>query len=143
MTTTAPSMLPSMCPSMRPTMGMSMRPMKPRSSMRPAFRPSMRYSMRPTMVPSSRSTVLPRTAAASATEPPSTQRSATVHPRFEAAARHEAKNLLETMRLNVQFLRLLVEESGSSLEAAAMRDIHHAVDRLQNRIASWAHPRSR
>ena len=114
------------------------------ASMRPTMGPTMgdvRRSMHPTLVPSSRSTVLPRAQGSFVTEPPSTQRSATVHPRFEAAARHDAKSLLATLRLDVQFLGSLVEYNGSPLAVDALKDIHHSIDRLENRIGSWSEPR--
>jgi len=122
----------------RPTMGASMRP-----GLRASMRPGFRASMRPTLVPSSRTTVSPRSCTF-VTEPesPVTQRSATVQPRLEAIARHEAKDLVAIMRLNVQFLGSLVE-NGSALAVEAMDDLNRTLDRLENRIGSWSQPHSR
>jgi hypothetical protein len=101
----------------------------------------MSPSMRPTLVPSSRSTGSPRSGAF-LTEPPVTQRSATVHPRFEAVARQDAKNLVAIMRQSVQVLGALVDER-STLAGDAMADIRRTLDRLENRIGSWSQPQSR
>jgi len=69
-----------------------------------------------------------------ATEPPATQRSATVYPRFETATRHEAMNLLAVMRLNLDFLRAQLDGQGSSLATTALVDLNQAIDRLELRL---------
>jgi hypothetical protein len=80
-------------------------------------------------------TLLP-TRVAPATEQPSTQRSATVHPRFEMAARIEAKNLVAVMRLNVDFLGSLLGPELPSGAREALREIHVTIDRLERRFGS-------
>ena len=136
--TMSPTRGPSMWP--RPTLGASMRPGLMRTSMRPATRVSMMSpSMRPTLVPSSRATGSPRSFVP---EPPATQRSASIHPRFEAVARQEAKHLVAIMRQSVQVLRELVDD-GSTVAVDAMDDIHRTLDRLEHRIGSWSQPQSR
>jgi hypothetical protein len=114
-------------------------------SMRPSVRSSLHPSLRPTFVPSSRVTLLPALTGSYVTEPPTTQRSATVHPRFEAALRHEAADLLAVMRLNVDFVQSLLASAPSALALAAIDDLHDAIDRLEQRFVKspLTHPRSR
>ncbi len=100
----------------------------------PVTRAPMSPSTRPTFTPTSRTTVLPALTGSSATEPPTTQRSATTHPRFDAAARHEATNLLAVMRLNVDFLESLLREHASALAVSAVDDLHQTIDRLERRL---------
>ncbi len=107
-------------------------------SMWPSTRPSMRPSIRPTFAPSSRATVIPALTGSFATEPPTTQRSATVHPRFEAIARHEAISLLAVLRLNIDFLQSLLQGQASALAATALADLHQTIDRLEGRVGSHA-----
>jgi hypothetical protein len=99
-------------------------------------RPSFRPSMRPTLVPSSRATVIPTLTGSCGTLPPSTQRSATVHPRFEAVARHEVTNLLCILRANVEFLESLLRGEPSNMAASALDDLHATIDRLEGRFAA-------
>jgi hypothetical protein len=101
-----------------------------------AARPSFRPSMRPTLVPSSRATVSPTLTASFGTLPPSTQRSATCHPRFEAVARHEVTNLLCVLRANVEFLESLLRGEPSAMAASALVDLHETIDRLERRFAT-------
>lgn len=109
-------------------------PPAPLSTLYPTVAFSRRPSLRPTFVPSSRSTVIPTHTRSSTTEPPATQRSATVYPRFEAATRHEAMNLLAVMRLNLDFLRGQMEGHGSLLAATALIDLQQAIDGLELRL---------
>ena len=90
------------------------------------------------VAPSSRATVIPTLTGSCATEPPATQRSATVHPRFEAATRHEAANLLAVMRLNLDFLQSLLQGQASGLAAGAVADLHQTIDRLERRLCASA-----
>jgi hypothetical protein len=92
-------------------------------------------SMRPTLVPPPRPTLIP-VSTARATEPPSTQRSATVHPRGEVAARHEAYGLLATLRLNADFLGSVMGERLSPDALSALEELHRGIDRLEQRFAS-------
>lgn len=124
----APSTSPAPLSTLYPTVGYS-------------TRPSMRPSRRPTFAPSSRATVIPTLTGSFATEPPVTQRSATVHPRFEAAARHEATNLLAVMRLNLDFLQSLLQGQASALAVTALADLHQTIDRLERRLGASAFPR--
>jgi hypothetical protein len=89
--------------------------------------------------PASRPTLLP-TSATRATEGPSTQRSATVHPRLELAARLEAMNVLTVMRMNVDFLESLLGDDLPSCGRDAVHDLHTSIDRLEQRFGS---PRTR
>jgi hypothetical protein len=107
-------------------------------SIRPSIRPSMRPSVRPTFVPTSRATVIPNLTGSFATEPPSTQRSATVHPRFETASRQEATNLLCVMRLNLDFLESLLQGQASALAATALADLNETIDQLAHRLGASA-----
>lgn len=118
---TAPSTRPAPLSTQYPTLAFS-------------HRPSRRPSRQPTFVPSSRATVLPAHTGSFATEPPPTQRSATVYPRFEAATRNEAMNLLAVMRLNLDFLRAQLDGQASSLATTALVDLHQAIDRLELRL---------
>ena len=111
------------------------RPMAP--TMSPASLTGLtRASMRPTVVPSPRVT-MPWSRFDRTSEPPATQRSATVHPRFEATARHDMKNLIALMRLKLTFLELL-HTSSSPLALDALADLHHSIDRLERRCTSFA-----
>lgn len=101
------------------------------ASARPSFRPSMR----PTLVPTSRATVLPTLTGSSATEPPLTQRSASVQPRFDAAARHEITNLISVVRMNVDFLESLLHRETAPMALSALDDIHQTIDRLERVLA--------
>ena len=106
----------------------------------PSSRPMPRFSSRPTLVPSSRA-FAPSARASTfdrATEPPTTQRSATTHPRLDAGARHDAKELLAVMRMNVAFLESLLDGCSSPLVLDAIADLHHSIDRLQHRFTTLA-----
>ncbi|MDB5219519.1 MAG: hypothetical protein JWO86_7446 [Myxococcaceae bacterium] len=106
-----------------------------------SIRPSIRPSLRPTFAPSSRATVIPNLTGSFATEPPSTQRSATVHPRFETASRQEATNLLCVMRLNVDFLQSLLHGQAAMLATTALADLNETIDRLEHRLGASARRR--
>lgn len=104
---------------------------------RPTGHPTFRPSMRPTLVPTSCPTMRPISAtAARPTEAPSTQRSATVHPRFQAAARQEAQTLLSVMRLNADFLRVLLNGAASATAIDTLEELQRGIDRLEQRFAS-------
>jgi hypothetical protein len=105
----------------------------------PAPLTSAHPSLPPPTGPSSCRTLLP-TSATRATELPSTQRSATVHPRAELAARLEAKNLIAVMRLNVDFLASLLGEGLEPCARDAVRDLHTTIDRLEHRFVSSRTP---
>jgi hypothetical protein len=107
---------------------------------RTSIRPSMRPSLIPTLVPGARATVIPNLTGSFATEPPCTQRSATVHPRDDAASRHEARNLLCVMRLNLDFLQSLLDGQSSALAATALDDLNETIDRLEQRLGAVANP---
>ena len=92
---------------------------------RPTFRPTIVPSLCPTLLPARR-----------VSEAPSTQRSATVHPRLELAARIEAKNMLSVMRLNVDFLESLLGAELPAHARDAVREIHTTIDRLEQRFES-------
>lgn len=111
-------------------LAMSMAPTVSPAPLAPA-----RQTFRPTLVPSSCPTLLP-TSAARPTELPSTQRSATVHPRFEMAARLETKNTLAMMRLNVGLLESLLGDDLPPCARDAVRDLHTSIDRLEQRFGS-------
>lgn len=106
-------------------------------SMAPTIAPqrleATRPTFRPTIVPSLCPTLLP---ARHVSEAPSTQRSATVHPRHDLAARIEAKNMLSVMRLNVDFLESLLGEELPAHARDAVREIHTTIDRLEQRFES-------
>jgi hypothetical protein len=119
----APATSPAPLSTLYPTVGYAMR-----SSMSP--------SRRPTYAPTSRATVIPTLTGSFATEPPATQRSATVHPRFEAAARHEATSLLAVMRLNLDFLQSLLHGQAAGLAVTALADLHQTIDRLERRLGA-------
>ena len=99
---------------------------------RPTFRPSVRPTLVPTLYPRGVAT-LP---AARHTESPTTQRSATVHPRVETAARHEAQNLLAVMRMNADFLAGLLADSPSTIAHEALDELRSGIARLEARFAS-------
>jgi hypothetical protein len=105
---------------------------------RSSMRPSMRPTLVPTFVSSSRPTVIPNLTGSFATEPPSTQRSATVHPRHETASRQEATNLLCVMRLNLDFLQSLLHGQSSALAATTLADLNETIDRLEERLGASA-----
>lgn len=102
--------------------------------------PTFRPSMRPTLVPSLTPTLYPRGVAtlpaARQTSSPTTQRSATVHPRLETAARQEAQNLLAVMRMNAEFLSGLLAESNSVIAHEALDELQNGIARLEARFAS-------
>ena len=100
------------------------------AALRPSFGPSFRASMRPTLVPSSCAM------SSRVTETPSTQRSATVHPRFEAAARQEAQSVLASMRLNADFLIAILYDNASPIALDALEDLRRGIHRLEQRFAS-------
>lgn len=106
------------------------------ASMGSSLRSSLRPSLLPTLVPSPRATVIPNLTGSFATEPPSTQRSATVYPRHETASRQEATNLLCVMRLNLDFLQSLLLGQSSALAATALADLNETVDRLEQRLGA-------
>jgi hypothetical protein len=85
--------------------------------------------------------VIPNLTGSFATEPPSTQRSATVHPRFETAWRHEASNLLCVMRLNLDFLQSVLHGQASVLANIALADLNETIDRLEHRLGASARGR--
>ena len=101
---------------------------------------TFRPSMRPTLVPSLTPTLYPRGVAtlpaAGHTESPSTQRSATVHPRMLSAAREEAQNLLAVMRMNAQFLSDLLAGTTSTVAREALVELQDGIVRLEARFAS-------
>jgi hypothetical protein len=101
---------------------------------------SFRPSMRPTLVPSLAPTLYPRGVptlpAARPTEAPTTQRSATVHPRVETAARQEAQNLLAVMRMNAEFLAALLADSPSTVAREALDELQSGIARLEARFSS-------
>lgn len=105
----------------------------------PAPLTSTYSTLPPQASPTSRRTLLP-TSAIRSTELPSTQRSATVHPRAELAARLEAKNLMAVLRLNVDFLESLLGDEPPPCARDAVRDLHTTIDRLEHRLVS---PRTR
>jgi hypothetical protein len=100
-----------------------------------SMRPSIRPSLRPTFVPSSHVTLTPTLTRSFVTEPPTTQRSATVYPRLEAATRHDAEHLLGVLRMNVEFLASLLPATASRTALASLEDIHTTIDRLEHRVA--------
>ena len=99
-----------------------------------------RPPMGPTLVPSLAPTLYPRGVAtlpaARQTESPSTQRSATVHPRMQSAAREEAQNLLAVMRMNADFLAVLLADSPSTVAREALDELQSGIARLEARFAS-------
>ncbi|CAN5925413.1 hypothetical protein BH11MYX4_BH11MYX4_11470 [soil metagenome] len=103
-------------------------------------RPTFRPSMRPTLVPSLPPTLLPHALGAFSlpriSEAPTTQRSATVHPRAETAARQEAQNLLAVMRMNADFLSALLAVNASAAAIEALQELQHGIERLEQRFAS-------
>lgn len=101
----------------------------PLSSIRPSLRPTIRASLLPTLVPSSRSTL--DASRARSTDTPTTQRSATMPPRFEPATRHDAYSLLAAIRLNMDFLESLLGDHTSSQAAEVLADIHLAINRIE------------
>lgn len=107
---------------------------------------STRPSMRPTLVPACPPTMPPMSAGgARATEPPTTQRSATVHPRLEAAARADAMNLLAVLRMNADFLGSLLRGNATPMALATLEELYMGIDRLEDRVAgslSIGFPRS-
>ena len=96
-----------------------------------AARPTLRPSMRPTLVPSSTATIHPFRRN---TEAPPTQRSATIHPLFDDAARQDAQNLLAVMRVNIEFLAATLHDETSPLAIDALVDIHESITRLERRF---------
>lgn len=69
------------------------------------------------------------------TEAPSTQRSATVHPRLEAAARHEVQTVLASMRLNADFLTAILYDNTSAVALDALADLERGIQRLEERLS--------
>ncbi len=117
--TQSPSPLPSRCPTFRPSQ-----------------RPSMRPSVRPTMVPGSRATLVPDSHVSTRhTDAPSTKRSATLFPRFDAATQHDARRLIAALELNVTFLESVLRVDSSPLALAALADIRHDIGELEMRFA--------
>jgi hypothetical protein len=108
------------------TMAPTMSP-APLSAPRPTFRPTLRPSARPTLLPA----CLPRF-----TELPSTQRCATVHPRFDMARGLEAKSLLQVLRSNVGFLESLLGGDLAPCARGALSDVRATIDRLEQRVGS-------
>lgn len=94
------------------------------------LRPSLRASMRPTLAPTS--TSRPTT---HASEAPSTQRCATVHPRFAAAARQEAQSLLASMRSNADFLSGMLYGNAPPSALDALEDLRRCIDWLEQGVA--------
>jgi len=103
---------------------------------RPTFRPSVRPTLVPSLVPTLYPRGLATLPAVRHTESPSTQRSATVHPRVETAARHEAQNLLAVMRMNADFLAVLLADSPSTVAREALDELQSGIARLEARFAS-------
>ena len=103
---------------------------------RPTFRPSMRPPLVPSLVP----TLYPRGVAtlpaARHTDAPTTQRSATVHPRLETAAREEAQSLLAVMRMNAEFLSALLADTTSVVAHEALDELQRGIARLEARFSS-------
>ena len=103
---------------------------------RATFRPSVRPTLVPSLVPTLYPRGLATLPAVRQTESPSTQRSATVHPRVETAARHEAQNLLAVMRMNADFLSALLAVNASAAAIEALQELQHGIERLEQRFAS-------
>jgi len=103
---------------------------------RPTFRPSARPTLAPSLVPTLYPRGVPTLPAARKTESPTTQRSATVHPRVETAARQEAQNLLAVMRMNAQFLADLLADSPSTVAREALEELQSGIARLEARFSS-------
>lgn len=98
---------------------------------------STRPSLRPTLVPAPPPTVPPMSVGAiRASEPPTTQRSATVHPRFEAEARADAMNLIAVLRMNADFLGTLLRGNATPLALATLEELYVGIDRLEDRVVS-------
>lgn len=120
-------------------------------------------SLLPTLVPGSRATVIPAgslsftpyaslgsfapfvasfapSLAPSVTEPPTTQRSATAHPRLDAD-HGETRHIVAVMRMNLDFLASL-DHGGSPLARGAVQDIQHNLERLERRFAVAARRRA-
>ena len=114
------------------------------ATMRPSVGASFRPSMCPTLVPTSLPTTRPRVdPAMSATAPPSTQRSATFHSRFEAAVRAEQNNVLTAMRLNAEFLMAILCDNLSPIALEALADLQRAMDRLEHAFPAQSPGHSR
>lgn len=121
----------SMAPTMSPSPLSTRRP-----TYRPSQRPSMRPSLRPTMVPGSRATLIPGShTSARHTDVPSTKRSATVFPRFDAATLQGARRLIAALELNVSFLESVLRVDSSPLALAALADIRQDIGELETRFA--------
>jgi hypothetical protein len=91
-------------------------------------------SMKPTLVPSSRATMYPSRLVRISESPP-TQRSAGIHPLFEAAAQLDAKNLLAVTRMNAEFLVSLLHDHTSPLAIDALQDLLESVEKLERRFS--------
>jgi hypothetical protein len=98
----------------------------------PAFRPTLAPAACPTLLP---------TRAARLTETPSTQRSATTHPRLElATTRMEARSLVDELRATLGHLEALLGDALPPGAHEAVRDLHSTLEYLDRRVAL---PRSR
>lgn len=110
----------------------------PARTMLPAgLRTEPRASTRPTIVPSSQATWHPSsdTHVKKTEAAPPTQRSASLEPRAEAAARAEAYNLLAVMRMNADFLSTLIDGNDGTVAQEALADLQRGIDRLERRFA--------
>lgn len=105
-------------------------------TMSPASLATPRSSMCPTLVPRAHVAPRPSSAGSLGTIPPSTQRSASFHPRESAATQLEAYNLLAIMRLNVEFLVSLLGNGAPTDALEALGDLHRTIDKLERRCAS-------
>ena len=102
----------------------------------PYFSP--RPSMRPTLVPAPSPTAPPMSVGmlrSRDSEAPSTQRSATVHPRVEAAARADAMSLIAVLRMNADFLASLLRGNAPPMALATLEELYLGLDRLEDRMA--------
>jgi hypothetical protein len=103
----------------------------------PASLATPRSSLRPTLVPRALAMAPPSLRESFETQPPLTQRSATVLPRGAGGGTQlEAYNLLAVMRLNVDFLESLLANGAPVDALEAFADLHRSIDRLELRCAS-------
>ena len=98
------------------------------------LRPPFRASTRPTLAPTSHHW----------SDAPSTQRSATAHPRFAAAAQsagplRDAHSLLASIRLNADFLSAMLYGNASPSALEALEDLRRCIDWLEPHLAADHH----